>query len=128
MCVFKINAPHLYSFVQSQVAERADGVVAADRERELPVVAMPSVRMEVLVDFVHFVYTLDANAAAVSLSSFAAVLELYHLGAKFHLGTLLPKCRRIIRQQLGKQNIHRPWLPNFLSPGPSGMGAASAAG
>jgi len=124
-CMFKINAPHLYSFVRAQAEERTAGTFAVDVGRDIPVVNMSNGRMEVLLDFMHFVYSLDANAAATSLSSFAAVLELYHLGAKFQLGTLLPKCRRIIRQQLGKQNLHRPWLPNFLSPRPGSVGGAS---
>mmetsp|Transcript_102016 Transcript_102016/g.283927 ORF Transcript_102016/g.283927 Transcript_102016/m.283927 type:complete len:1060 (+) Transcript_102016:152-3331(+) len=124
-CIFKINSPHLYHFVRAQVDERTTGSFAVDAGRELPVVSMSNVRMEVLLDFLQFVYTLDANAAATSLSSFAAVLELYHLGAKFQLAALLPKCRRIIRQQLGKQNIHRPWLPNFLSPRPSAAGSSA---
>mmetsp|Transcript_10926 Transcript_10926/g.38382 ORF Transcript_10926/g.38382 Transcript_10926/m.38382 type:complete len:1143 (-) Transcript_10926:44-3472(-) len=121
-CIFKINAPPLYNFVQAQIEQHAAAAAAGAPEaagREVPEISMSHVRMEVLVDFVHFVYTLDVDAAAMSLSSFAAVLELYHLGAKFHLGALLPKCRRIIRQQLGRQNIHRPWLPNVLATGAS---------
>merc|ERR1719335_1229533 len=87
---------------------------------------MGSVRLEVLLDFAYFIYTLDSDAAALSLSNFAAVLELYHLGSKYQINALLPKCRRICRQQLGKQSIHRPWLPNFLSPPPQGAGGAGS--
>lgn len=122
-CIFKINAPSLFNFVQAHI-ERLQNKCGGDASGiddspDLPEVGMPNVRMEVLMDFMQYVYTLDDNAAAMSLSSFAAVLELYHLGAKFHLGLLLPKCRRIIRQQLGRQNIHQPWLPGILSTGGS---------
>eukprot|EP00448_Togula_jolla_P009877 CAMPEP_0170603602 /NCGR_PEP_ID=MMETSP0224-20130122/18997_1 /TAXON_ID=285029 /ORGANISM="Togula jolla, Strain CCCM 725" /LENGTH=1011 /DNA_ID=CAMNT_0010928489 /DNA_START=44 /DNA_END=3076 /DNA_ORIENTATION=+ len=125
-CIFKVNAPRLYTFVQTLIEGQSVGAIGLDAGREIPIVDMGSVRLEVLTDFVHFVYTLDADAAAISLSSFAAVLELYHLGAKFQLTALLPKCRRIIRQQLGKQSIHRPWLPNFLSPSFAWPGSQAA--
>jgi len=121
MCVLKTNAPRLYHMVQTQIEERcAPGppTITLEGGREVPVIDMGNVRMEVLVDFINFVYTLDADAAAMALSSFAAVLELYHLGSKFQVHALLPKCRRICRQQLGKQSIHRPWSPNFSSPTP----------
>lgn len=113
--ILKINAPRLYQFAQAQIHDRSSPY-SLDGGRDIPVVDMGNVRMEVLMDFIYFVYTLDMDAAAMSLSNFAAVLELYHLGAKFQISALLPKCRRLIRQQLGKQNIHRPWLPNFLGP------------
>jgi len=123
--ILKTNAPRLYQFVQAQIQERVSPY-SLDEGRETPVVDMGNVRMEVLMDFVHFVYTLDMDAAAMSLSNFAAVLELYHLGAKFQISALLPKCRRLIRQQLGKQNIHRPWLPNFLGPPSPAVSSAKA--
>lgn len=116
LCILKTNAPRLYSFVQSQIEDRAVGTLSFETGRDIPVVDMWSVRMEVLVDFAHYAYTLDSDAAAASLSSFAALLELYHLGSKFHLQALLPKCRRMIRQHLGKQSLQRPWLPSFLAP------------
>lgn len=121
MCVLKINAPRLYVFAKSQIEDRPASGIAPEVGRDIPTVDMCNVRMEVLVDFAHFVYTLDADAAATSLSGFAAVLELYHLGAKFQLGALLPKCRRIIRQRLGKQGIH------FLAP-PSPLASSTRGG
>jgi len=114
LCILKINAPRMYSFVQVQIEDKTAAMLSIDGH-EVPVIDMSSVRTEVFLDFLHFVYTLDAEAAAMSLTSFAAVLELYHLGAKFQLSALLPRCRRIIRQQLRKQNIHQPWLSNFLT-------------
>jgi len=127
LCVFKVNAPRLHNFVMVQIEDKTAEVLGSEAGREVPMVDMSNVRMEVLVDFVHFIYTLDADAAAMSLSSFAAVLELYHLGTKFHISALLPKCRRIIRQQLGKQSIHRPWLPNFLAPPSSSIARVDTA-
>lgn len=124
LCILKTNAPRLYYFVHAQLQNRSTSPVPGSDVAPVPVIDMGNVRLEVLIDFVHFIYTLDADAAAMSLSSFAAVLELYHLGAKFQISQLLPKCRRIIRQQLGKQSIHRPWLPNFLgapAAGPSSV-------
>jgi len=76
-------------------------------------VALTDARLEVLLDFMQYVYTLDIDAATMSLSSFSAVLELYHLGDRFNLSNLLPKCRRLIREQLGKQNLQRPGLSLF---------------
>lgn len=114
LCILKTNAPRLYYFVHAQIQNRSAAPMLGAEAAQVPVIDMSSVRLEVLIDFVHFIYTLDADAAAMSLSNFAAVLELYHLGAKFQISQLLPKCRRIIRQQLGKHSIHRPWLPNFL--------------
>ncbi|CAJ1407926.1 unnamed protein product [Effrenium voratum] len=106
LCVLKHNAPSLYMYVSQQ---EAAGKVTVDGG-DIPIVVMPNARQEVLLDFLQYVYTLDIDAATMSLSSFSAVLELYHLGDRFNLVHLLPKCRRLIRQQLGKQNLHRPML------------------
>jgi len=113
LCILKINAPRLHDFVQAQVEDKTAAMAVVGNGREIPAIDMCKVRMEVLLDFMHFVYTLDIDAAAMGLSGFAAVLELYHLASKFQLLLLLPKCRRIIRQQLGKQACPRPWLPSF---------------
>eukprot|EP00931_Biecheleriopsis_adriatica_P059019 TRINITY_DN35245_c0_g1_i1.p1 TRINITY_DN35245_c0_g1~~TRINITY_DN35245_c0_g1_i1.p1 ORF type:complete len:1099 (-),score=207.38 TRINITY_DN35245_c0_g1_i1:48-3344(-) len=123
LCIFKHNAPQLHSFVLAQIEGKVASSIAADGDREIAMVNMPNARMEVLLDFMQYVYTLDINVATMSLSSFAAVLELYHLGDRFSLTSLLPKCRRLIRQQLGKQNLHKPGLMSMLSPRPS-MGTA----
>eukprot|EP00929_Paragymnodinium_shiwhaense_P118883 TRINITY_DN90783_c0_g1_i1.p1 TRINITY_DN90783_c0_g1~~TRINITY_DN90783_c0_g1_i1.p1 ORF type:complete len:1072 (-),score=190.99 TRINITY_DN90783_c0_g1_i1:127-3342(-) len=113
LCIFKSNAPKLYAYVAERIDEGGNmpmPLVTVDSGREVPIIDFSNVRMEVLADFAHYVYTLDVDAAASSLSSFAALLELYHLGSKFSLSALLPKCRRIIGQQLGKQALTRPRL------------------
>jgi len=110
-CILSVNAPVLYDFVEAQLRSLpSDGRRGASEE--LPEIDMPNVRSEVLADFLHYVYTLDVDASVMSLSSFPAIIELYHLCTKFRIGPLLPKCRRIIRQQLGRQSIG---LPHFLS-------------
>eukprot|EP00490_Sorites_sp_Unknown_P007563 CAMPEP_0114687864 /NCGR_PEP_ID=MMETSP0191-20121206/62927_1 /TAXON_ID=126664 /ORGANISM="Sorites sp." /LENGTH=79 /DNA_ID=CAMNT_0001974819 /DNA_START=1 /DNA_END=237 /DNA_ORIENTATION=- len=78
----------------AQIEEGATSSVVVDGEQQIPLVALANARKEVLLDFMQYVYTLDIDAATMSLSSFSAVLELYHLGDRFHLTNLLPKCRR----------------------------------
>jgi len=109
LCILKHNAPQLHAHILNQIeAKEAESV--AMEGRQLPLVPLTNVRLEVLLDFLQYVYTLDIDAATMSLSNFAAVLELYHLGERFNLTNLLPKCRRLVREQLGKQNLHRPVL------------------
>jgi len=124
LCILKHNALSLHSYVMAQIEEGATSV-AVDGEQQIPLVGLSNARREVLLDFMHYIYTLDIDAATMSLSSFSAVLELYHLGDRFNLTHLLPKCRRLIRQQLGKQNLCRPGALNLFDR-PSSVAARSA--
>lgn len=114
LCILKHNALSLHSYVMAQLEEGTNSSVVVDGEQQIPLVALANARKEVLLDFMQYVYTLDIDAATMSLSSFSAVLELYHLGDRFNLTNLLPKCRRLIRQQLGKQNLYRPSTLNLF--------------
>merc|ERR1712012_563992 len=125
LCILKINVPQMYRFVQAQIEDKTAATLSVDGH-EVPIFDMSSLREEVLLDFLYYVYTLDADAVAMSLTSFAAVLELYHLGAKFQVSALLPRCRQIIRQQLRKQNIHQPCLPSFLASPHGSVGMSTA--
>ncbi|CAE8638617.1 unnamed protein product, partial [Polarella glacialis] len=80
LCIFRYNAPKLHSFVQEQIESKAAGDLTLDSGAEIAIICMTDVRMEVLLDLMHYVYTLDINVATMSLTNFAAVLELYHLG------------------------------------------------
>lgn len=114
LCILKHNALSLHSYVMAQLEGGTNSSVVVDGEQQIPLVALANARKEVLLDFMQYVYTLDIDAATMSLSSFSAVLELYHLGDRFNLTNLLPKCRRLIRQQLGKQNLYRPSTLNLF--------------
>eukprot|EP00435_Cladocopium_sp_Y103_P050206 s72_g15.t1 len=80
LCILKHNALSLHSYVMAQLEEGTNSSVVVDGEQQIPLVALANARKEVLLDFMQYVYTLDIDAATMSLSSFSAVLELYHLG------------------------------------------------
>ncbi|CAK9078471.1 unnamed protein product [Durusdinium trenchii] len=125
LCILKHNASSLHSYVLAQIQDGVISNIAVDGDQQIPLVALTNARKEVLLDFMHYVYTLDLDAATMSLSSFSAVLELYHLGDRFNLTKLLPKCRRLIRQQLGKQNL-RPGTLNLFDARPSSVARGNA--
>eukprot|EP00913_Durusdinium_trenchii_P023952 g22494.t1 len=83
LCILKHNASSLHSYVLAQIQDGVISNIAVDGDQQIPLVALTNARKEVLLDFMHYVYTLDLDAATMSLSSFSAVLELYHLGDRW---------------------------------------------
>jgi len=135
MCILKHSALALHQYVQQQMQDRGApqgqlGTVDPTASLSLPdapVIEMSDVRPDVFADFMHFVYTSDVDACICASTNFDSVLELYHMSSKFQLQALLPRCRRVIRQQLGKRSLQHPWLPFVGGAGSNVVGAASAA-
>ena len=127
-CLLEARAPSIYDAIKQSLAEDGIEGMGPSGSNDLPVVerVFQHVRREVLEDLMYYIYTADLDAFLNTTTSckFENVLELSHLCTNFGISSLLPSCRKLIRQHVTTNgtlpvNLAAPApQPDLLTPNP----------